>query len=70
MDDLLSSIKNTDVTMSNMITGVLSGGTSNNSNQNVYISADFPNVESRTEIEAAFNNLINRASQYVGINRK
>ena len=32
--------------------------------QNVVISADFPNVSSRDEIEAAFDNLINRAAQY------
>ena len=32
--------------------------------QNVTISASFPNVNSREQIENAFNNLINRASQY------
>lgn len=36
--------------------------------QHVQIEANFPNVKSHTEIEEAFNNLINSASQYV--NRK
>ena len=36
--------------------------------QQVHIEASFPAVTERTEIEEAFNNLINRASQYV--NRK
>ena len=36
--------------------------------QNVHIEANFPNVQSHSEIELALNNLINSASQYV--NRK
>ena len=32
--------------------------------QNVNISASFPNVQDRYEIEEAFNNLVNKASQY------
>ena len=36
--------------------------------QNVNITANFPNVQSHSEIELALNNLINSASQYV--NRK
>ena len=36
--------------------------------QNVHIEANFPNVSNRNEIEEAFNNIINRASQYA--NRK
>lgn len=32
--------------------------------QNVNISASFPNVRDRYEIEEAFNNLVNKASQY------
>ena len=36
--------------------------------QNVHIEASFPNVTDRSEIEEAFNTLINRASQYA--NRK
>lgn len=33
--------------------------------QQVSIQASFPNVSNRGEIEAAFDNLVNRASQYV-----
>jgi hypothetical protein len=36
--------------------------------QDVVIHAEFPNVTQRTEIEAAFDTLINRASQFA--NRK
>lgn len=36
--------------------------------QNVHIEASFPNVQNHSEIEEAFNNLINQASQYA--NRK
>ena len=36
--------------------------------QNVHIEANFPNVQSHTEIEMAINNLVNSAAQYV--NRK
>lgn len=36
--------------------------------QNVTITAEFPNVQNRSEIEAAFENLVNRAAQYA--NRK
>ena len=32
--------------------------------QDVHIEASFPNVSDRNEIEEAFNNLINTASQY------
>lgn len=55
--------------MSAQIGGILStpgfhGGESGNLEQNVKIEASFPNVQDRNEIEEAFNNLINRASQY------
>lgn len=48
-----------------------SAGISNNSQtleQNVTIHAEFPNATDHNEIEEAFNNLVNRASQYA--NRK
>jgi len=32
--------------------------------QTVTITAEFPNVSNHLEIEEAFNNLVNRASQY------
>ena len=35
-----------------------------NLEQNVHIEASFPGVQDRNEIEEAFNNLINKASQY------
>lgn len=37
-----------------------------NIQQQVTIEANFPSVENRSEIEDAFNNLINQASQYAG----
>jgi hypothetical protein len=37
--------------------------------QNVHIDADFPNVSDSREIEMAFENLINVASQYAYQNR-
>lgn len=46
--------------ITNMQQGVL--------DQNVHIDATFPNVTDHSEIEAAFDNLINKASQYA--NRK
>lgn len=59
--------------MSAQIGGMLStpgftGGGSEVLEQNVKIEASFPGVQDRNEIEEAFNNLINRASQYA--NRK
>ena len=42
--------------------------TSQTVEQNVHIEASFPGVSDRNEIEEAFNNLINTASQYA--NRK
>jgi len=40
------------------------GDTTNATTNHVVIKADFPNVTAREEIEAAFNNLLNRAQQY------
>ena len=34
--------------------------------QEVTIHAEFPNATNHSEIEEAFNNLVNRASQYAG----
>ena len=36
----------------------------NEINQNVKIEATFPNVSNHSEIEEAFNNLVNEAAQY------
>ena len=55
---------------SNLATGLLApifqNSASNAMNQNVTITAEFPNATNRNEIEAAFDNLINRASQFAG----
>ena len=59
------------------INGILSNTLNNLTNSNmletdqkVYINATFPAVNSRLEIEEAFSNLINRASQYSFNTRK
>lgn len=53
--------------LGNLISAMIPSSESN-LNQNVEIKAEFPNVTDRGEIEAAFDNLINKASQYA--NRK
>ena len=58
---------------STQIGGILSSstfeyGAAGTLEQSVHIEASFPGVTDRTEIEEAFNNLVNRASQYA--NRK
>jgi hypothetical protein len=40
------------------------GGNQAPMEQNVHIEASFPGVVDRNEIEEAFNNLVNKASQY------
>lgn len=60
-------------TISSQIGGILSspsmpGSTNSVIEQDVHIEASFPSVTDRNEIEEAFNNLINTASQYA--NRK
>lgn len=59
-------------TLSGMGVGALSAnmlsGTGSNVEQSVTIYADFPNATDHTEIEEAFNNIMNMASQYA--NRK
>lgn len=41
-------------------------GTSETLEQNVHISAEFPNVSDHNEIEEALNNLVERAAQFAG----
>ena len=64
MDNLLGSIA-PNINLSNSLSGF---SNSNNGgsllDQNVHITATFPNVNSRLEIEQALGNLVNRASQY------
>lgn len=66
MDDFINFA--TSSMMANMFN--LHAGSTNGSSgelqQNVQITAEFPNVQDRNEIEAAFDNLINRASQFIG----
>ena len=56
--------------ISSQLGGILSSPSLGNINndetleQQVHIEASFPNVQDRNEIEEAFNNLINKASQY------
>jgi hypothetical protein len=60
--------------MNSQLGGILSNPTLGHMNigealeQQVHIEASFPGVQDRNEIEEAFNNLVNRASQYA--NRK
>lgn len=81
-ENLLSSIEVLDhiieminlQSLSSQIGGLLSsptfgyGSATETLEQNVHIEASFPGVQDRNEIEEAFNNLINKASQYA--NRK
>lgn len=72
MDDLLSSI-GTNLNNSNNILSNLSSFSNNNHSvldQNVHITATFPAVNSRAEIENALSGLVNRASQYAYSNKK
>ena len=46
------------------ITGFAGNGGGNALEQMVTIHAEFPNANNRAEIEAAFDNLVNRAAQY------
>ena len=59
--------------MTRQLSGILSSPQFFNNNsqtleQQVYIEAHFPDATDRNELEAAFNNIINQASQYA--NRK
>lgn len=56
LNDIAKSITNS---------GSLAFASAGTMDQNVHIEANFPNVQSHSEIEMALNNLINSASQYV-----
>lgn len=47
------------------MSGMSSGGAAAPT-QNIQITANFPNASNHLEIETAFNNLLNRANQYMG----
>lgn len=67
---LVESVKNAAAAMLHMFGGayhaVTNVHTANDSalDQNVHITAEFPNVQNHTEIEEAFDNLINQAAQF------
>lgn len=70
MDSILSSLNDSIVSRVSSLTSMLTASPNvGNSGpqeiqQNVSIEANFPNVSSRTEIEDAFKNLVNVASQH------
>jgi hypothetical protein len=70
MSGLIDSLSNSLLDRINNLTSALSSSIGNISTgssqleQNVKIEASFPNVSSSSEIEKAFNNLVNSASQY------
>ena len=69
--DIAQIIDLTASSTSGMLSNLFSANVSPNSEtleQTVTITADFPNVQNRSEIEEAFDNLINKAAQYA--NRK
>lgn len=51
--------------MQSRMSGMSSGGAAAPT-QNIQITANFPNASNHSEIEIAFNNLLNRANQYMG----
>lgn len=53
----------------NIHAGTTSGAKDSEIEQNVHITAEFPNVQDSNEIQDAFDNLINRAAQYIGSKR-
>lgn len=60
-----SSLRGANGMMSGMMEALASiTNNSTNNNQNVHITAEFPNVRVASEIEEAFNNLTNIASQH------
>jgi len=65
MDKLLENISGkTGLVNSFAGLGNSRSNSSSSLDQNVHITATFPNVTQHTEIEKAFDNLISRASQY------
>lgn len=66
LDNILSNFKvNIDTPAAPAILGSIpSVAENNNSEQYITINADFPAVQNQFEIEAAFDNLVNKASQY------
>ena len=70
MESIISSLNDSLISRASSLTsGLVANPNLGNSGQqeiqqNVSIEANFPNVSSRTEIEDAFKNLVNVASQH------
>lgn len=69
LDNILSNFAIEPFALGNAISNSINNA-SNETQQNITIHADFPNVTERSQIEAAFNNLVNKASQYAFRNKK
>ena len=66
------SFMNPNTSLPSIVKSFLNNNINNDSselNQNVTITANFPNVNNHNQIERAFGNLINYTSQYIGIKR-
>lgn len=61
--DSLTAAHGANVDLASAGSGIMAGLGS--FDQNVHITAEFPNATDRTEIQAAFSELLNRASQYI-----
>ena len=72
LNDILDSFRfnSSDFDITNLLRGGFMKPTESNTEQHIVINADFPGVKSTYEIEAAFDNLVNRASQFAFSNRK
>lgn len=68
LDNIISNFTMKPLTLGNVINNANSS--TEGMEQNITIHADFPNVTERSEIEAAFNNLVNKASQYAFRNKR
>ena len=68
MNNLLSGINNIG-TYTNPFFGAAPAQNASTLRQHVTIDAHFPNVTNHNEIEKAFKNLVNMASQYAYSNR-
>lgn len=67
IDQLADRMNTTTINPNDFSTSLFNSG-NQQLEQNVHIEANFPNVTQSSEIEMAFDNLVNKASQY--INRK
>ena len=63
--DMSNNLRNSSLSIPSLISG-LTSSKNNNTNQNINITANFPNATNHNEIEQALNNLINRTSQWIG----